>query len=79
VLKAVYQCGLKRFTELVALEAVGFGAKRARDWWRQRFSMDGFVPATVNEAMGFADKLVPPKTIKVWCNKKYPEIVEYGY
>lgn len=79
VLKAVYHCGMQSFTEVIAIEAVGFGAKRARDWWRQRFPAEGFVPSTVAEAMQYVDRLVPPKTIKVWVNKKYPEIIEYGY
>lgn len=79
VLKAVYQCGMLRFQEVVAFEAPGYGRKRAEQWWKQRFPAEGFIPATVNEAMGFVDRLVPPTTIKVWVNKKYPEIVEYGY
>ena len=79
VLKAMYQCGMLRFQEFVAIEGVGFGAKRARDWWRQRFPDKECVPVTVNDAMKCVDKLVSPKTIKVWVNKKYPEILEYGY
>ncbi len=76
VLKAVYRCGMQSFTEFVALEAAGFGGKRAREWWRQRFPAEGFLPSTVNDAMRYVDKLLPPKTIKVWVNRKWPEIVE---
>lgn len=79
VMKAVYQCGLHRYTEYVAIEAQGFMGKRARDWWRQRFNGSENVPATVNEAMQLVDKLVPPKSIRVWVNKRYPEILDYGY
>jgi DNA repair protein RadD len=79
VIKATYVCNLQRFTEFVAIEGTGFAVKRARDWWRQRFPQDGFMPATVNEAMQFVDKLTTPKTIDVWVNKKYPEIMSYGF
>ena len=78
-IKATYQCGLLRFQEFIAIEAVGFAAKRARDWWRQRFPQEGFIPTTVDEAMQYVDRLIPPKSIKVHVNKKYPEVVGYGY
>ncbi len=78
-IKAIYICGLRQFVEFVAIEATGFLAKRARDWWRQRFPDAGFMPATVADAMQHFDKLIPPKTIKVHVNRKYPEIVEYGW
>lgn len=79
VIKATYQCGLQRFVEFVALEAPGYGGKRAREWWRQRFPNAADPPATVNEAMLQFDKLIPPKAIEVWVNKKFPEIMAHEY
>jgi DNA repair protein RadD len=78
-IKAAYQCGMLRFQEFIAIEAPGYIGKKARDWWRQRFSQEGFVPTTVNDAMQYIDRLVAPKAIKVHVNKKYPEIVGYDY
>src|SRR5665213_2350197 len=36
-IKATYQCGMLRYQEFIAIEALGYLAKKARDWWRQRF------------------------------------------
>lgn len=80
VLRATYQCGMLRFTEVQAFESnVPFAVNNAKRWWKQRFPQEGFVPSTVAEAMQFVDKLIPPKTIKVWVNKKFPEILDYAY
>lgn len=80
VLKATYQCGMMRFTEVKAFETkTPFLLHMAHDWWRQRFPDGNLIPSTVAEAMQHVDKLIPPKTIKVWVNKQYPEIMGYGY
>lgn len=79
VLKAVYQCGLQKFQEFIALEGMGIASKKARDWWKQRFSTGDYVPTTVSEAMQLVDKLIPPNAIKVWVNKKYPEVTGYEF
>jgi DNA repair protein RadD len=78
VIKAVYNCGLHRYTEFVAIEATGYPGKLAREWWRKRFPGD-FVPTTVNEAMQYVDKLIPPKAAKIWVNKQYPEILGFEW
>jgi superfamily II DNA or RNA helicase len=78
VIKATYQCGLQRYVEFVAIEAMGFAQKKARDWWRQRFG-ETYVPTTVAEAMTLIDRLIAPKAINVWVNKKYPEIMSYEF
>lgn len=79
VMQASYRCGLQRFVEFIAFEAGGYGSKRARDWWRERFPIDGFVPINADEALKYMDKLRTPVAIKVWVNKKYPEVVGYEY
>jgi len=80
VMKATYQCGLQRFVEFVTVESPQpFALKKWRDWWRQRFPAEGFIPSSVNEAMQYVDRLVMPKYIEVWTNKKYPEILKYEY
>jgi len=47
--------------------------KKARDWWRQRHTSEP--PATTKEALAHMAELRIPKRIRVWVNKKYPEVV----
>lgn len=79
-IKVEYFCsgGLQRFIEFVQLEHSGFPGKRSRDWWRQRFPGD-FVPDTTAEALQTITQLRVPCRIKVWVNKKYPEVLNYEY
>lgn len=78
-LKATYSCGLQSFVEFIPFEAPGFGAKRARDWWKRRFPHEGFMPTTVAEAAQYVDKLIPPTAIRVHVNKRYPEVVGHEF
>lgn len=79
-IKVEYFCegGAHRFNEFVQLEHAGFGSKKARDWWRQRFPGD-YVPATTAEALQLITQLRVPCRIKVWVNKRYPEVLSYEY
>lgn len=77
-IKASYNCDDgKTYFEYITIEATGFLGKKARDWWRQRNNAD--VPASTNAAMETVDKSVKPKAIKVWTNKRYPEITGYEW
>lgn len=79
-IKATYACGLRTFVEFIGLEAAQpYVRKLAVDWWRQRFSDQTYVPSTVVEALKHIDRLVPPKRVEVWVNKKYPSIQSYEY
>jgi DNA repair protein RadD len=80
-IKAQYQCGLRMFTEFVPIESNFPVLKRqAVDWWRQRFQIkigeEIVIPKTALEAMQFIDRLVPPKRIKVWVNREYPQVTD---
>lgn len=79
-LKATYQCELRQFNEFIPFESEAqFNKHRSREWWRQRFPEEGYIPITVEDALKHVHKLIPPKTIKVHVNKQYPEVVGYGY
>lgn len=78
-LRVLYHCGLRRFSEFVSLEnAYGLVKHKARDWWRERAGEEP--PDTVDEAITprRQQSLATPTHIKVWINKKYPEIL-YHY
>ena len=81
-LKVTYYCGLRQFSEYICIEHTGFAGKRARDWWRERdmdCTDDSALPADVEAAMDMAGGLLQPTSIKVWVNKKYPEIKDWDF
>lgn len=73
MIKVSYFCGLQMFNEFVTLEHPGFAAKRARDWWRQRHNEEP--PITTYEALRRVSELRTPARLRVWVNKKYPEVL----
>jgi len=68
-----YYCGFERINEFVCFEHNGMAHKKACDWWRSRHTSE--VPKTTEEAKALSLQLRKPKTIRVWTNKKYPEIL----
>ena len=73
IIKVSYYIGLRRFTEYVCLEHSGWAKKRSMDWWRKRHSIEP--PLTTDEALCYVSQLRVPKKIRVWLNKKFPEIM----
>lgn len=78
-LQVTYYSGVARFREWVCLEHEGFAGKKARDWWRTRSSRPDVVPTEIGEALGMIEDIKPATSIRVWVNKKYPEIMAYCY
>lgn len=77
-MKVSYYCNLRSFKEFVCVGyAPGFALRKAKEWWRHRSSHP--VPETVAEAVTQAHTIAAPTHIKVWVNKKYPEIMDYCY
>ena len=72
-IKVTYYCHLAVFSEYVCLEHGGGAGKMARDWWGQRFNSEP--PYSTHEALKQVSFLKVPRTIDVWINKKYPEIM----
>lgn len=80
-MKVTYYCGLKHFTDYVCLEHEGFAARKAREWWRERRAegMSTEVPETTDHALIRFNELKSTTHLRVWVNKKYPEILAYCY
>ena len=72
-MKISYFTGMQMFNEWMLLEHGGLMGKKARDLWRQMHKSEP--PPTVTEALKFVSELRPPRKIKVWMNRKYPEIL----
>lgn len=78
MIKVSYFCGLQMFSEWICLEHGGFAANKARAWWRERMGVM-IAPPTTDEALKYMSRLREPKRIRVWTNKKYPEVLGYEY
>jgi len=76
-MKVTYTCGVQSYREWICLEHSGLPGKLARNWWRLRHKGDP--PTTTAEALRHMSELKVPKKIKVWCNKKMPEVVGYEW
>lgn len=89
-LKATYYCGLRRFEEYICIEHSGLALHKAHRWWRSRYpynsapapvTQDGksWTPRVVDEALYYAPKLRVPTHVRVWINKKHPEVMDYDF
>lgn len=79
MIKVSYFCGLQMFSEWISLEGPHPQAIQiARKWWRERMGVM-VAPPTTAEAMKHVARLQKPKRIRVWTNKKYPEVLGCEY
>lgn len=74
-MRVTYYCGFKSFEEFICFEHPGYAGKKARNWWRER--SDTEVPATVNEAIEDISSARMATHLRIWINKKYPEILAH--
>lgn len=72
-----YFCGLRKFNEFVFPESAKYGKHLFHNWWMQRHKSDP--PLTTDEALKHIGELRCPKRIRVWVNKKYPEVLSAEY
>lgn len=73
MMRVSYFCGVRKFTQHVCLEHEGFASKVGRDWWRERAATPP--PESTEVALHNTNLLACPSHIRVWVNKKYPEIM----
>lgn len=75
-----YYCGYRQFREFVCFEHEGFAARKAKLWWRDHCGQPGVAPPpTAADALGLTSTLKTVKKLRVWVNKKYPEIMAHFY
>jgi DNA repair protein RadD len=73
-LRVTYYCNLRHFNEFVCFEHDNkYTARKARLWWAERSELP--LPTLTEDALAVSDKLKPPTHLRVWVNKKYPEIL----
>lgn len=74
-IKVTYYVGLRRFTHYVCPEHGGIPTRKAGAWWMRHGG--GTIPESTTECLKLVDELTAPYAIKVWENKKYPEIQDW--
>lgn len=72
-MKVTYHCGLRRFTEWVPAWHESGVKHKGKSWWNERTLLP--LPTTPDEAVALSDALRVPTHIRVWVNKKYPEVM----
>src|SRR5699024_1975941 len=77
-IKVTYYCGLRVFKEWVCFDHGGFAGKKARDWWRSHGGPEP-IPDTETALAHMDSVLQVPTSIKVWLNKRYPEVLNYEF
>jgi DNA repair protein RadD len=78
MLKVVYQCGLKTFTEYVGVEHMGYAKHKADRWLKQRAIGDiGNARDSVAILLTKTDMLIKPKQIRVDTAGKFAQVLEW--
>ncbi|HLT41217.1 MAG TPA: hypothetical protein VKZ95_00815, partial [Sphingobacteriaceae bacterium] len=73
-LKVTYFTGIRSFNEWLFPQSLkGPGRHNFHTWWRNRTDVPP--PATVDEALLYTSGIRVPRNIRVWVNKKQPEIM----
>lgn len=72
--KVSYYSKLRSFNEFVCFEHGDFAGRKAREWWKKRSNEP--IPTTTEEALERIDRVAVPTHLRVWVNKKYPEIMQ---
>ena len=79
-LKITYQCDANVFNEYLMLESKEFFGSEARRKWRERHETGKAPPDKIQDCILLTKQLKTPTKIRVWTNKKYPEIMKvYHY
>lgn len=76
-MKVSYYCNLRSFKEFVCIGYSGFPLRKAKAWWAERSDLP--LPETVDDGLQLVTHLKAPTHIRVWVNKKYPEIMTCCY
>lgn len=79
-LKVEYHSGFRQFSQWICLEHEGYPSKKAREWWRAAAGDEKTPPpTTVADALTRLEVLHPATHLKVWINRKDPQIMALDY
>lgn len=78
MMKVTYCCGFELYTEYLGFEHNTYISNKANRWWKERTDSTQ-VPATTKEAIENVGMLSSCTHLRVWVNKKYPEILAHCF
>ena len=79
-IRVSYMCGLRMFNEFICFDASSvksFAIHHAHQWWAQ--AHPGPPPLSTDMALARLHELRTPRYIRVWVNKKFPEVKAHEY
>ena len=76
MVRVTYYSGYRMFNEYVCIQHEGYAGRLARKWYRARQGADAEIPQTVDELLEIAPALKTATHLRIWINKKYPEIMD---
>ena len=76
-MKVTYHAGVRKFSEWVPAWHESGVKYKGLSWWKERTDED--LPESPEEAVDMADILKQPRAVKVWINKKYPEVIGHVF
>ena len=76
-LRVSYFSKMQKFSDYIHFELPGWGERKSKAWWADRSNEPA--PTTTAEASQKANSLRVPKSLKVWINKPYPEIMSVEF
>lgn len=76
-LKVSYYSGINRYSEYIVAWHPDNISARGKAWWGRRCNIP--LPDSAEKANELVSQLKIPKKIKVWTNKKYPEVLSYEF
>lgn len=77
MIKVTYFTGLRKFNNYVCIEHEGGAGNMAKRWWKERTNIT--MPSTTEAALELIGQVACSTSIRVWINKKYPEVMAYCY
>lgn len=76
-IKVTYHCGMRAFTEYVLAWHLTGVRHKGMKWWEERTEIP--LPKSAADAMQFMDDVETPTSIRVWINKRYPEVMSHVF
>lgn len=75
MIKVTHYCGFQKFDQYVCVEHTNSAGNMARRWWKEHGGDLDTMPGKVSEALKEIGKLKMATHLRIWINKKYPEIL----
>lgn len=77
MMRVTYTCGFRSFSEYICVQHEGYPRVKAAKWWAKRLPSE--CPKDADDALEASTHFPAVSHIRVWHNKKYPEIMDHCF